>query len=233
MRHRGFVTLTVLVVLGTAAFGLYRYMWPEFSWNQKISVTVEAGGRAHANSSITQVTVRYQPQLLPQVGVATRTIHGEAVALQLPSGRYLFALLSGSDNAASHAQFVAANVFSDLPHDPHAGPRESISAALADLDEVSRVLPVDLYPMFVTFDELSDPLTVRQIDPLNLEAEFGAGVRLLSVTLATTDEPASDGTIKSILPWLGDFPEPSLDPTGDYRDATLADKLQHGDFLRD
>lgn len=233
MRRRGLVSLAVFVVLGAAAFGLYRYMWPVYSWNQKLTVAVEAGGQAYVSSSITQVTVRYQPQLLPQIGVATRTIRGEAVALRLPGDRYLFALLSGSDNPASHAQFVAANVFSDLPHDPNAGPKESISAALADINEVSRLLPADLYPMFVTFDELSDPLTVRQIDPHNLEAEFGAGVRLLSVTLANTDEPASDGTIKSILPWLGDFPEPSLDPTGDYRDATLADKLQHGDFLRD
>jgi hypothetical protein len=40
------------------------------------------------------------------------------------------------------------------------------------------------YPLLVTFGDIADPKSVALVDPTNLAASFGPGVRLTSVMLA-------------------------------------------------
>jgi hypothetical protein len=221
-----------LLILIAVSFGYYQYRWPTYSWNQRMTVEIEADGRTYSGSSVAEVSVRYQPRLLPDIGVATGRVRGEAVAIPMPEGRYLFALLSGPFERGAWTMFNAGVLFSDLPHDPTGGPRSSMNAVIAGLDNKTRTLPPDLYPMFVTFDDLTDSRSVREIEPENLEAEFGPGTRIAGIRLTITDDQVDNGDVRSILPWLSEYPEPSLDPSGDYREATLADKLSHGDFVR-
>ena len=51
----------------------------------------------------------------------------------------------------------------------------------------------------VTFDDLSDPATVRKVDPLDLAATFGPGVKLRAVTLELTNAPITSGKVVSAL----------------------------------
>lgn len=52
-------------------------------------------------------------------------------------------------------------------------------------DRASGVIAVPeyQYPMLVTFDDITKPETVREVDPEDLAAVFGEGVRLKAVTL--------------------------------------------------
>lgn len=54
----------------------------------------------------------------------------------------------------------------------------------------------------VTFNDVSDPATVRKVDPDNLAASFGPGVALNGVSLEITDEVANEGQIERVLGWL-------------------------------
>lgn len=79
------------------------------------------------------------------------------------------------------------------------------------LDEVSGrrdreagviVVPAYQYPMLVTFDDITDPASVKLVDPADLAATFGPGVRLKSVTLEVTNEAVTDGVVEEKLDWL-------------------------------
>jgi hypothetical protein len=55
--------------------------------------------------------------------------------------------------------------------------------------------------MFVRFRDINDPNTVERVDPNNLAASFGPGVRLTRATIEITDAPVTTG-IEKELEWL-------------------------------
>ena len=62
-------------------------------------------------------------------------------------------------------------------------------------------LAVEDYPRLIRFRNLTDPETVELVEPLNLDAAFGAGFRLLRITIQPTDEEEV-ARIEQRLPWL-------------------------------
>jgi len=54
----------------------------------------------------------------------------------------------------------------------------------------------------VTFDDITDPATVRRVDPADLAASFGPGVSLKAVTLEITRAPVTEGRVEAVLEWL-------------------------------
>ena len=121
-------------------------------------------------------------------------IRGEATAVEVEPGKYLFALIGEeTKNLALRAW----------------GP----GIPARDTDDKSRViehkresitLTPDLYPMLVTFGNLRDPASVKEVDPSNLAASFGPGYALKSITLEITDETVTEGGVEALLPWIGD-----------------------------
>lgn len=55
--------------------------------------------------------------------------------------------------------------------------------------------------MLVTFEGIGDPTSVKQVEPGNLAANFGPGVRLKAITVEMTDDPVTSG-IEKRLGWL-------------------------------
>jgi hypothetical protein len=153
----------------------------------------------------------------PEATGAITSLSGEAVVLEVAPGKYLFALLRGTPHAYE--------VFF-----PKEAPLE-IASKLSDSRE-TRELKSSQYPTLVTFGDIKDPASVRRVDPMRLDAAFGAGYRLNSITLSITDDPPTDGKLSTVLDWLGRLPEPALLPEIDPYDFSFAAKLRHGDFLR-
>ena len=69
----------------------------------------------------------------------------------------------------------------------------------------------DLIPMLVTFDDITKPETVREVDPEDLTAVFGEGVRLKAVTLEVTEEAVTEGRVEGVLGWLDEVWPRQLD----------------------
>ena len=88
--------------------------------------------------------------------------------------------------------------------------------------------------MLVTFDDITKPETVRRVNPEDLAAVFGEGVRLKAVTLEITDEAVTEGRVEAVLGWLGPYPEPALGPAtgGALADAPFYRRVHMGDFIR-
>jgi hypothetical protein len=93
-------------------------------------------------------------------------------------------------------------------------------------------IPKDRWPMLVTFDDIAKPETVRGVNPDDLAAVFGEGVRLKAVTLEITEEAVTDEALDALLPWLETYPEATLLPKIDPNDWSLRATLRHGDFIR-
>ena len=229
-RKSALIGLAILV----GAIGFVWWRWfPSYTYHQKITVTVEAGGKEYSASSVTAVTWQYGPQLLAEIQRATATLQGEAVHLELPGGKHLFAVLEINrtsnirpNGCPYDAEGLATYVF------PEAVTRLYWPADMKPLRN-AREIPVGLRPLLVTFDDILRPETVREVDPDFPAATIGDGVRLKSMTLAIVGESVGPGTIKATLPWLSDFPEPPLQ-SGKIigMPKTFAQTLRHGAFIR-
>jgi hypothetical protein len=90
----------------------------------------------------------------------------------------------------------------------------------------------DKWPMLVTFTNLRDPMSVERVDPANLSAQFGEGVRLRRITVQVTDDDVTEG-MEERLGQLGLQPGDGLDSTlGVTTHPTLAQQLGYSDFIR-
>jgi len=188
------VLFSMLLCMGAMLTSCGRY--EEFRYRMTVEVETPQGLRA--GSGVIEVKLS-DPGWggMPTEGTSAR-VRGEAVTVDLPGGRVLFALLRSPFN------YDAAAVY---PYDALKPSRYRGEYALVErTKEMKRirgagVLPEKSYPRLVTFDDLADPASVRLVDSENLAATFGEGVRLRRITVQITHDPVTAG-IEQKLPWL-------------------------------
>jgi hypothetical protein len=184
------LVLVVLKGCGGELFGV--------SWNRKLTVTVttpagEVSGAAVQGETLSSKKGWFTP---PEASGSSYGQSGEAVVVDLGSGRYLFALRGEPPH--SFAIFFPGKAPLEV--------REQLKAL-----RQTREVPRDEYPMLVTFGDITDPKTVKQVDPTNLAASFGPGYALKSITLEITDKKVTEGEVEKVLGWLGEFYDKHLD----------------------
>lgn len=174
-----------------------------YSWRQKFTVTVETPEGEVSASSVSQVS--WSKHWIRTDGMGwSYDLTGEAVVVEVTPGRYLFALLKGAGTSAYMGSVAAASiagregrVIDGALFDEVRDKRDRAAGAIA--------VPEVQYPMLVTFGEIADPASVKLVDPADLAATFGPGVRLKSVTLQVTDEAVTEGVVAQYLQWLVDI----------------------------
>ena len=121
-------------------------------------------------------------------------------------------------------------------YDPNGRPATTLIDNIRKFSSIRQQVPVPVadsaLPDLVTFGDVTDPNSVMRVDPLNLEASFGAGVHWLSITIEVTNEPLTTG-LKAKLPWLAKM-QGNLDGSPGIMVAankSLANKLQPMDFM--
>jgi hypothetical protein len=191
---RVLVTLAILALFPLlAGCGLLGFR--NWEWRQKLVLEVETPHGTVSGGSVVRVKLHRVPGWLPSnnPGAILSDVEGEASFVEVAPGRFLFALLRGGGEAQ-----VARETF--FP-----SPATGVPEANDRLEEFTgrAVLPPNAYPRLVTFTDISDPTTVRLVDPGDLAASFGPGYSLKSVTLEITDESATKGNVEKALLWLG------------------------------
>lgn len=161
-----------LVALGGHALWRAAIGGATYSWRQRLTVEVETPSGEASGAAVT--SVRKTDTSGPFVPVEARGVHtevsGEAVAVEVAPGRWLFALLKGPGGDFSDAGhwFYAAYGLDKAP---------SFEASMAQLRaeprDQPRPLPPEAWPLMVTFDDINDPKSVRRVDPDDLDAAFG------------------------------------------------------------
>ncbi|MBL9062972.1 hypothetical protein [Tabrizicola sp.] len=225
----------VLVVAAIASV-VFALVWAvvnkdRYAWRQKLTVTVATPAGEVSASSVSAVSWRKQWIRWDGMGWYY-DLTGEAVVVEVAPGRFLFALLKGAGTTEYMGSVAGASI---------AG-REgrAIDGALFDevrdkRDRAAGVItvPEGQYPMLVTFGEIADPASVKLVDPGDLAASFGPGVRLTTVVVEVTDEAVTEGVVEGPLGWLGPYPEPALGPaTGRADNIPFYRQVHMGDFIR-
>lgn len=188
---------------------------PAFRYRVTIEVDTPQGLRS--GSSVIEVRAGEVGTTLGGAGVE---VSGEAVAVDLPGGQTLFALLRGEAE-----NDWAGRVMFDVTPRPRSEPGQEkksfgrrIEAILDNhkLNVVPRMKPaafdadppISGYPIMVGFMNIKDPKTVVRVDPDNLAGSFGDGVKLRRITVQLTDDAMTTG-IEKKLPSFG--PETGFD----------------------
>ena len=210
---------------GVALLGGCGFLGLSRTYRYRMTVEVDTPQGLKSGFAVREIVYSKQLIKLPDAAAVTVTQRGEAVAVDLPNGQVLFALLSTNGYETLQAAFG-----DDSP--------ATLDAALVDrrvveLHPKPNSIPEQSgYPMLVTFLDIADPASVKLVDSADLAASFGSGVQLKRTTVEMTNDPVTTG-IKKRLRWLGNYPEPRLDSR--YRgssDPSLPQKLSHGNFVR-
>lgn len=196
MKIKSIIALTLaLPVLSGCDFLGFGY----WSWHQKLTLVVESPAGEISGSSVGTVKIARDPEWLKMgdEGGPTYSFRGEAIAVEVAPGRYLFATLQGYGWETAWHAFLPTD---EPKNRADAGQYYSMLQNTRD----TRFLPEDKYPLLVTLDDIDDPASVKRVNPENLAAVFGDGYRLKSIAITITDEPVTKGSIEKILPWLAD-----------------------------
>ncbi len=221
--------ILLLIVLLPLAYWVF--FWPHYSWHQKMTVEIEKDGKVYSGSSVTSVYWNRNIMHSLNMGPAWHSeIKGEAVVVQLPDEKNIFALLSNKRNSGYTAN-LAARILYKSKHGVWG--RDKFRSVLISRAGPPLIVPPEKYPLLVTFKDINDPASVKRVDPNNLAAVFGPGFELKSITLEITDEPVTRGKIIKMLEWLKSI-KGRIKPTDKkyVKDLTFEEKISPRDFIR-
>lgn len=197
---------SLLVALGLLLAGCDSVEPPPYHYKLTAEVATPAG--ILSGSSV--IGVRMYSQIKGTEGLGgggNLQAFGEAAAVDLPNGRILFVLLRSKTNVdwAGSVHVRNSNLkrdqFASLDEYKEALRNDRVVHPLRRWIDLPNQPPIDNYPLLVTFRDINDPKSVKQVDPDDLQASFGPGYQLKSLTVQGTSEPVSKG-IERRLPWL-------------------------------
>jgi hypothetical protein len=192
----------------------------EASYRFRMTVEVATPQGLRTGSSVMEVTARRQSQFAPEARPLVSELRGEAVVVDTPSGP-IFALLKLPHNDHTYLQAVTFALAPDLREGGWEPFLKAVKRLGGWFGGAKADLPREDWPLMVRFRDLNDPKSVEQIDPAV------TGVRRILVE--TTNHEVTSG-IEQRLRWLGNYPEPSLNPGHGPRDYSLSATLHNYDF---
>lgn len=171
-------------------------LFPE-TYHFRMTVEVETPEGARSGSSVYKVWANNKTPLLPEESKREWGVNGDAVAVDLPGGRTLFALLK---TGAAHGDLAGLSMAALDPafRNDIVESARRISSGRGVLQKAV-VRPED-YPMLVMFRDIDDPASVERVDPANLATSFGPGYGLRRIIVEITNERVSRG-IENRLDW--------------------------------
>lgn len=193
----------------------------------KLTVEVETPEGLKSGCSVIEVWATYN---FPGSQERLWGVKGEAVAVDLPGGQTLFALLKTNAHFGDMAGLSMTTLDPRFHYDvvesaERIGRRDGIRSP-------AEVAPKD-YPLLVRFRSVADPASVRRVDPADLATSFGLGARLKRITIEVTDDAVTTGIAKQLV-WLprvykilkGTAFHPEGIPVGDFRGLFTTEKFQ-------
>lgn len=232
-----------LVFGGAVALLVAGVLWwtfanPVDAIRYRLTLEAEVDGRHVTGSSVVQVDYRYdyldflnidRPRDLSPI---RPMVSGESVVLDMGPRGVLFATLQSSNGpdirkALSVGDASAERIVPNAWGEPPIFHKKD----LARLHQLSRrlTLPFEKLPMLVRFRELADPRTVELVDPDNLAASFGSGVKLVGATIEITND-AITRRLEKTPPWLSGRLIP--DAQNDKSPRPSVSSLHYSDFER-
>jgi hypothetical protein len=227
-----------MAVVLSATLGSCSDRLPTYRFRETVILDTPAGRRI--GQSVVEVQAVLAPNFLgPQSGGVRRSVHGEAVAVALPNGRYLFATLrwrgeqSYSSMIAEAYKDQLARPTADFLRDGSEQAQATLFSKTVDLRGVRRVSPLQ-YPTFVSFRKMTDPQSIENVTPRNIGTVLGDGYKIRAVTVEIVDQPVTR-KIELLLPWLRRDYDATVDIRSNnrrIRDLSDAQLVMHSDLAK-
>ncbi|MAW89891.1 MAG: hypothetical protein CL575_06545 [Altererythrobacter sp.] len=194
----------------------------------KMTVEVETPSGIRSGSTVRQITLVTPPNFACSLGESRPVwrLKGEAVTVELPDGRLLFAISQGEHLDPMQPTAQMSRLFDRYgrgAHKPISIWSNSRRLKASDYDK--------FMPMLVTFGDVNDPSTARLVEPDELDAEFGPGFKLHRITINQTNERVSEG-IEEYLPWMLEAETGMLDGSQfpNYQAEKIYENISYSDF---
>jgi len=201
----------IVVALVALAPIVYSVAYPSVTVRYRLTLDAEVDGKPKIGSGVIEVTYRKQSRFAGQQPLSI-DVRGEAFVLDLDSRGAIFVLLKAGNDSRSGPETIVFRAF-NFPNGviPH-----PVDDGLIKLQQLSgtREIALSSLPMMVRFRDINDQMSVEKVDPLDVGARFGPGVRLTRATLeivpagiwplnqyGITGEPVTRN-IENRLPWL-------------------------------
>lgn len=248
MRRRDLIAAGVAALTTTACNG--QQTW---TLKYKLRIRVFANGRSCESENFFRSTYWRVPSTsLNQ----TRTFHaqawGEAVAIDVGRGQWIFALLDTVSGVGADHRFSPLDERLITQTIPDAPPEASAFSSGELYDMALRMqgeqdLPRRSWPLFARFENLTDLASVQPlriegeryrpspgIPPLqSFEAAYGRGARIEKITVEMTNQNPTQ-RLGRLLPWLAEIQGANrTDTVRGPRLGTLYQNLQHRNFVMD
>lgn len=199
-RLKRFIQLSALlfcIVLSGCFFSYYE-------WKQKIIVTITTPSGDVSGESISQVHFR---QGIENANYGFK-INGEAVAVKLDNGKYVFAGFEDNYSDGYRARDA---------YEQRLARKNNGRIKLQDISKmkgravvysrgpnglIRKARHFSSIPLY-TFKDTNNFSSLTRISPENLEEIFGEGYYLKSVALEITDQPLTSGVIEKIFQQIG------------------------------
>ncbi len=183
--------LTGFLIFIIAIVGWWKVEFPSATWRYKLTVTVETPEGIKTGSAVREIYASAHPGLMGVEAKVHHYVQGEAVAVDMGQGKYLFAIMDVDGSYRIVRDTFPYNEKSDGDYIRH----------YKSLEAGPVVVSPPHIPILVTFKNIKDPKTVTQVDANNLAATFGVGVTLKDITIEMTDEDVT-WRIDRYLVWL-------------------------------
>ncbi len=217
--------LLILALLIGSVFAAWKVIYPSVTVRYRLTLEAEVDGKPVTGSGVIEATYAKQPRVSPEAGSMTESVRGEAVALDLGERGILFAILKAGGDANYRPEAIVLYGFGPGYH------QTSDRWGWIRSRRGKADIPLDKVWMLVRFRDISDPKSIEQVDPNDLEKSFGPGVKLTRATIEITNDPVTTGIEKKLPWWNGPFPWLKPLGNGTYLDTRAeALKVNKEDF---
>ncbi|XYK81512.1 MAG: hypothetical protein ROO70_04675 [Labrenzia sp.] len=225
-------SLKVLVVLGLIGWGLLSWFAPTAHVRYRLDVTLEVDGEPVTGSVVQELTVNHGLFRGLSGKLITRTVRGQALALDLPGRGTLFvtmALYCPGKTEWGQCKYGYAYLVDEACAIKKQQPNFAVFVRRFKRLDGSCPIAEDQLPVMVRFEDPLRSETAQQVLPKDLGKAFGFDVRFLSAGLTFTDVPVSTG-IDNRLPWLSKHPDRALIPYDRALVGSFILSLRHVNF---
>ena len=212
--------------------------WPRTLRCRRI-ITVDTPEGPRSGSNVVESKIHFLGGMTRALGYAVRGEgRGEATVVDLGPRGLLFATVASEKVLASGGVEFDAGCEAPFPRGRFVQGGSADAQYVDYLDELNRQkpkgdVPLNYLPMLVRFRDPNDPASVERIDPSDLAASFGPGVKFNRMSIEITDASVTKG-IETALPWLaGREPQRLIPPPpGVLSGLPPVNKLTGMDFRR-
>lgn len=219
MNRKFSIALVMLLAVVGVGYVACAEMFPSGTWRYKMTVTVETPEGIKTGSAVREVYSSRPLVTLPDTSSSPQ-VKGEAVIIDLEDRGLLFGLIDWNSYREVYGAF------------PYPAPSSSAGIEYYNSLKIGTTaeVPQENWPRFVYFKEISNPLSVEQVNISHLDQNYGEGVRLKNIEVTITDEPMQN-KINQVLPWLVNL-KANIDGTSVTTSTNLSNTLHVGNFVR-